>query len=224
MPVPAEGEVSYKIETQNPEREYICKIFPEFNIHNLVFGIIASFNPTEITADAFYFEWSARDVAYFEHGDDIDKFIGFRHPIILSERVKLPPGRTQIISNIPANVIIDFAHNAEGFDFFIFNKEYYQKLVIVFGCGGDRDKEKRPKMLATAIKYGHKIIFTSDNSRSEKFEDIFNDASKGNNIKDVLIIEDRREAIIQGSQLIGNDDCLVILEKDTNKHKKLTPM
>lgn len=214
MPVPAEGEVSYKIETQNPEREYICKIFPEFNIHNLVFGIIASFNPTEITADAFYFEWSARDVAYFEHGDDIDKFIGFRHPIILSERVKLPPGRTQIISNIPANVIIDFAHNAEGFDFFLSSiKEYYQKLVIVFGCGGDRDKEKRPKMLATAIKYGHKIIFTSDNSRSEKFEDIFNDASKGNNIKDVLIIEDRREAIIQGSQLIGNDDCLVILGK-----------
>ena len=212
---PTEGDaVTYKIETQNPEREYICKIFPEFNIHNLVFGIIVSFNPTEITADDFYFEWSARDVACFEHGDDHDKFIGLRHPIKLSERVQLPPGRTQIVTDIPDNVIIDYAHNAEGFDFFLSSiKDHYQKLVIVFGCGGDRDKHKRPMMLAAAIKFGDKIIFTSDNSRDEKFQDIFNDASEGNNTKDVLMIEDRKEAIIHGAKLIDKNDCLVILGK-----------
>jgi UDP-N-acetylmuramyl tripeptide synthase len=126
----------------------------------------------------------------------------------------MPPGRAQIISKIPANVIIDFAHNAEGFDFFLSSiNDSYKKLIIIFGCGGDRDKEKRPKMLAAAIQYGHKVIFTSDNSRSERFKDIFNDASIGNDIKDVLIIEDRKEAIIRGSQLIGNNDCLVILGK-----------
>ena len=68
-------------------------------------------------------------------------------------------------------------------------------------------------MLAAAIKYGAKVIFTTDNSRSERFEDIFNDASIGNDIKSVEVIEDRREAIIQGLQLIGNNDCLVILGK-----------
>ena len=68
-------------------------------------------------------------------------------------------------------------------------------------------------MLAAAIKYGAKVIFTTDNPRNEKFKDIFNDASIGNDIKDVLIIEDRKEAIIRGSQLIGNNDCLVILGK-----------
>jgi UDP-N-acetylmuramyl tripeptide synthase len=128
--------------------------------------------------------------------------------------VQLPPGRTQIISDIPSNVIIDYAHNAEGFDFFLSSiKDSYEKLVIIFGCGGERDKDKRPEMLATAIQYGDKIIFTSDNSRNEKFKDIFNDASEGNDIKDVLMIEDRKEAIIDGAKLINKNDCLVILGK-----------
>lgn len=68
-------------------------------------------------------------------------------------------------------------------------------------------------MLAAAIKYGAKVIFTTDNPRNEQFKDIFNDASIGNDIKDVLIIEDRKEAIIHGSRLIEDDDCLVILGK-----------
>jgi 4-hydroxy-3-polyprenylbenzoate decarboxylase len=90
-------------------------------------------------------------------------------------------------------------------------KKYFEDLVIVFGCGGDRDKLKRPKMLATAIKFGSKVIFTSDNSRSEEFKDIFSYASNGNNIKNVINIEDRREAIIEGTKLIIHNDCLVIL-------------
>ena len=204
-----------EITTTNPDRDYVCRIFPEFNIHNLVFGIILSISPTSNDAQMFYnFEMPRTDVFYHEYKNLYPKSFGMNYPILLSERVQLPPGRTQIVTDIPDNVIIDYAHNAEGFDFFLLSiKDHYQKLVIVFGCGGDRDKDKRPKMLAAAIKYGDKIIFTSDNSRSERFEDIFNNASEDNNIKDVLIIEDRKEAITKGSKLIGKDDCLVILGK-----------
>ena len=202
------------IKTSSPDRGYICKIFPEYNIENLVFSIALTFKSlTEVDASIFYdFEESDPFYEYRNrgmYGDDVH-----RNPIILSDRVHLPPGRAELMPNIPANVIIDYAHNTEGFDFFLSSiNDSYKKLIIIFGCGGDRDKEKRPKMLAAAIQYGYKVIFTSDNSRSERFKDIFNDASIGNDIKDVLIIEDRKEAIIRGSQLIGNNDCLVILGK-----------
>ena len=207
---------SSKVEIQinNPDKNYIVNLFPEFNIHNLVFSIAMSIGPT---SNMFYHY----EAAGLEHEELLDELyelypdvVGFKYPINLSKHVQLPPGRMQIINDVPANVIIDYAHNAEGFDFFLSSiKIYFEKLVIVFGCGGDRDKSKRPRMLATAIKYGSKVIFTSDNSRSEDFKDIFSDASNGNNIKNVMNIEDRKEAIIEGTKLIGDNGCLVILGK-----------
>jgi UDP-N-acetylmuramyl tripeptide synthase len=196
-------------------KDYICNIYPEFNIHNLVFSIIMSCNPTTISVRDFYSpEIELSEVLFHEYREYPEYDPNIHPPIILTNRVSLPPGRTQIISKIPANVIIDYAHNAEGFDFFLSSiNDSYKKLIIIFGCGGNRDKEKRPKMLAAAIKYGAKVIFTTDNPRNEQFKDIFNDASIGNDIKDVLIIEDRKEAIIHGSRLIEDDDCLVILGK-----------
>ena len=196
-------------------KDYICNIYPEFNIQNLVFSIIMSCNPTNISARDFYSpEIPLREVLFDEYREYPEYEDNLNSPIILTNRVNLPPGRAQIISKIPANVIIDYAHNAEGFDFFLSSiNDSYERLIIIFGCGGDRDKEKRPKMLAAAIKYGAKVIFTTDNSRSERFKDIFNDASIGNDIKNVEVVEDRREAIIQGAQLIGDNDCLVILGK-----------
>ena len=68
-------------------------------------------------------------------------------------------------------------------------------------------------MLKKAIKYSSNVIFTSDNSRGENFKDILKDAKKGNKLETVIIIEDRKEAIIRGSKLINKDDCLVILGK-----------
>ena len=84
---------------------------------------------------------------------------------------------------------------------------------MVFGCGGDRDKTKRPKMLKEALKNSTKVIFTSDNSRNETFEDIFEDSKSGNKLDNVIAIEDRKEAIIYGSKIIGKNDCMVILGK-----------
>ncbi len=81
------------------------------------------------------------------------------------------------------------------------------------GCGGDRDKSKRSKMLSAAIKSSSKIFFTSDNSRSEDFELIFEDAIKNNDIENIVKIKDRKEAIIHASKRISKNDCLVILGK-----------
>ena len=68
-------------------------------------------------------------------------------------------------------------------------------------------------MLKIAMQNGKKVIFTSDNSRSESFNSIYSDAIESMKNHDVLAIEDRKEAIIQGSKMIGDNDCLVILGK-----------
>ena len=164
---------------------FSCSLFPEFNIHNLVFAL------SSIGFSIFQSE-NINDLSF----------------------LKLPKGRTEMVSNISANVIIDFAHNADGFKFFLSSiKNYFENLVIVFGCGGNRDKLKRPEMLKIALENGLKVIFTSDNSRDESFKNIFIDASKGNNLDRVKVIEDRKEAIKFGSSLLRESDCLVILGK-----------
>ena len=165
--------------------KFSCNIFPEFNIHNLVFAICS------IGVDEFV-ENQTNDLNF----------------------LKLPKGRVEIIKNIPSNVIIDYAHNPRAVSHLLKGiKKYYDNLVVVMGCGGDRDKSKRAKMLSAAIKSSSKIFFTSDNSRSEDFELIFEDAIKNNDIENVVKIKDRKEAIIHASKRISKNDCLVILGK-----------
>jgi UDP-N-acetylmuramyl-tripeptide synthetase len=172
-------------ESHRKKYTFICGLFPEFNIHNLVFAL------------------SSLGFSSFQSEDLND--LSF---------LNLPKGRTELISNISANVIIDFAHNADGFKFFLSSiKNYFETLVIIFGCGGNRDKTKRSEMLKIALENGLDVIFTSDNSRDETFKNILIDASKGNNLDRVKVIEDRKEAIIYGSSLLGEKDCLVILGK-----------
>ena len=129
--------------------------------------------------------------------------------------LQLPKGRSDFIKDIPANIIIDYAHNPEGFLLFLSSlQEFFDNLVVVFGCGGNRDRSKRPLMLNTALKYADKVIFTSDNSRNEEFSEILSDATASNNSKSKIdVIEDRKAAIIHGTNLIKKDDCLVILGK-----------
>jgi UDP-N-acetylmuramyl tripeptide synthase len=68
-------------------------------------------------------------------------------------------------------------------------------------------------MLKIALDNSSKIFLTSDNSRSEKFENILKDALKGNNHRDITIIEDRKEAIINANKLLDKNSCLLILGK-----------
>ena len=165
--------------------KFQCKLFPDFNIDNLIFAIESS--------------------GYENFSEEVVNNLNF---------LTLPKGRTELIPNISSNVIIDYAHNAQGFEFFLSSiKDYFSSIVIVFGCGGERDKQKRPEMLNIAIKNARDVIFTSDNSRSEDFKEIFADSIRGNEEKKVIVIEDRKEAIIYGSNLISDNDCLVVLGK-----------
>mgnify|MGYP005702170563 FL=1 len=106
------------------------------------------------------------------------------------------------------------SHNSHSFEVLLCSiKKYFDNLILVFGFGGDRDKSKRSKMLKIALDNSSKIFLTSDNSRSEKFENIIKDAMKGNNERDITIIEDRKEAIINANKFLDKNSCLLILGK-----------
>jgi UDP-N-acetylmuramyl tripeptide synthase len=77
-------------------------------------------------------------------------------------------------------------------------------------------------MMQAAIANASDIIFTTDNSRSEDFGSILEDALEGNKEEKIIPIEDRREAIIYGSRLVGNDDCLVILGKGHEETQEIS--
>ena len=99
------------------------------------------------------------------------------------------------------SVIIDYAHTPDALENVLKTLREIapeRQLICLFGCGGDRDKTKRPEMAKIAQKFSDRIFVTSDNSRSEKTADIMNDIKAGMDTAGrakSLFIEDREQAI-----------------------------
>ena len=181
---------------------FSSNLFLDFNNENLVFARICAVSAE--TSNKNYLKAKKQNPREYK---DIRQLIN-------CNMLSLPKGRTDLVKNINANVVIDYAHNPEAFFVLLTEiKRKFKDLVVVFGWR-ERDKYKRPLMLKVATNIAsNKTIFTSDNLRGEEFQDIFKDASDGNNLENVFAIEDRKEAIIKGSKLIEKDDCLLILGK-----------
>ena len=112
------------------------------------------------------------------------------------------PGRLENIRGPrDLSVVIDYAHTPDAMDNVLGTLRDVapeRELICLFGCGGDRDRTKRPEMAAVAEKWADRIFVTSDNSRTEKTEDILEDIRKGFSPKGLakaLFIADRKEAI-----------------------------
>ena len=112
------------------------------------------------------------------------------------------------------DVFIDFAHDPDAMENILSSlSQSYADILLIFGCGGERDKEKRPKMMEVAENYAKKIIFTSDNNRGEAFQSIAEDATGKSKFKNLIVIQSRQDAIIQGLASLTNQNILVILGK-----------
>ena len=112
------------------------------------------------------------------------------------------PGRLETLNGPKGiNVIIDYAHTPDALENVLKTLRDVapeSELDCLFGCGGDRDRTKRPEMAAIAEKYADRIFVTSDNSRTERTEDIMDEIVKGFSAKGrakAICISDRREAI-----------------------------
>lgn len=122
-------------------------------------------------------------------------------------------GRMEVISVNPL-IVVDFAHTPDGI-VKVLEALPGKKLTVVFGAGGDRDKEKRPKMGYEVALRATKIIITSDNPRSESAEVIANEIAKGiGDEKNYQIILNRREAIEKAIVEQSNDAVLLLGKGD----------
>lgn len=120
----------------------------------------------------------------------------------------------------PFAVIVDYAHTPDGLENVLRTvREFAQgRVICVFGCGGDRDKTKRPLMGKIAAKYSDRVLVTSDNPRTEDPEQILLDIEKGL-IEDAVereryeLIVDRRAAIGKAIEMASPDDVVLIAGK-----------
>jgi UDP-N-acetylmuramoyl-L-alanyl-D-glutamate--2,6-diaminopimelate ligase len=124
------------------------------------------------------------------------------------------PGRLELISEAPA-VLRDYAHTPDALDRAIDAVRPFTtaRLIIVFGCGGDRDKGKRPEMGAIAARKADVAIVTSDNPRTEDPETILDDIEGGMGQVAHERIEDRRAAISRALELAGDGDVVLLAGK-----------
>ncbi|HNH22611.1 MAG TPA: cyanophycin synthetase, partial [Ferruginibacter sp.] len=100
----------------------------------------------------------------------------------------------------------------------------HEKIITVFGCGGDRDKTKRPVMAEVACEYSDKVILTSDNPRSEDPLEILKDMEAGLTVttkKKAISIADRKEAIKTAVSLADKDDIILVAGKGHEKYQDI---
>lgn len=128
-------------------------------------------------------------------------------------------GRMQVVSNEPL-VIVDFAHTPDGMQK-VLESMHDKDISVVFGAGGDRDKDKRAKMGRVASKYAKKIYVTSDNPRSEDPLDIIKDIVQGISNPNTLIIPDRKKAIKIALQNLEKSEVLMILGKGDEEYQEI---
>ena len=124
--------------------------------------------------------------------------------------------------------IVDYAHTPDALLNVLATirklRKGYEKVITVVGCGGDRDKTKRPIMAEVAAEHSDKLILTSDNPRSEDPAQILKDMEAGLSAaskRKYLSIADRKEAIKTAISLAGKDDIVLIAGKGHEKYQEI---
>ncbi|MGI5998118.1 MAG: UDP-N-acetylmuramoyl-L-alanyl-D-glutamate--2,6-diaminopimelate ligase [Lutispora sp.] len=142
------------------------------------------------------------------------------------ENLKFVPGRSEVLSlDKPYRIIIDYAHAPDGLENILNAIRHYAKgrIITVFGCGGDRDKAKRPIMGKIAGKLSDYVIVTSDNPRTEDPYEIIAQIEEG--IKttscDYICIENRKNAIRHAMMIAEASDIILLAGKGHETYQVL---
>jgi UDP-N-acetylmuramoyl-L-alanyl-D-glutamate--2,6-diaminopimelate ligase len=138
-------------------------------------------------------------------------------------------GRFELVMpGLKFTAIVDYAHTPDAVKNVLETISHFrsneEKIISVIGCGGDRDKSKRPLMAAIACKYSDKVILTSDNPRSEDPMDIIKEMQKGigpSEVKKTLVLVDREEAIKTACMLAREKDIVLIAGKGHEKYQEI---
>ncbi|WP_064093799.1 UDP-N-acetylmuramoyl-L-alanyl-D-glutamate--2,6-diaminopimelate ligase [Rossellomorea aquimaris] len=181
-------ESSFTLVTPLGEKEMVLHLAGQFNVYNALAAIATGF------AAGISIEDSTRSL----------------------QSAKGVRGRFETVSEgQDFSIIVDYAHTPDGLKNVLETIQSITtgKIIVVVGCGGDRDKTKRPIMSEIACEYGDYAIFTSDNPRTEDPMSILKDMELGVVGKGYTLIQDRKEAIREAINLAGKEDVVLIAGK-----------
>lgn len=188
------------IEFNNDGASFTCVVkSKEYKVNLLMNGMFSVYNVLAATATALAL------------GFDIE------NALKTFEQIRGVAGRFEVIVNKPT-VIVDYAHTPDGLENVLkASREITPdngNLICLFGCGGDRDATKRPKMGEIAERLADKVIVTSDNPRSENPEQIITDILAGfKSTAEVLVVPDRELAIKEAYKLANANDVVLVAGK-----------
>ena len=181
-------ESSFTLVTPFGEKEMVLHLAGQFNVYNALAAIATGFAAGISIEDSINSLQSAKGVR----------------------------GRFETVSEgQDFSVIVDYAHTPDGLKNVLETIQSITtgKIIVVVGCGGDRDKTKRPIMSEIACEYGDYAIFTSDNPRTEDPMSILKDMELGAVGKGYTLIQDRKEAIREAINIAGEEDVVLIAGK-----------
>lgn len=212
----------------NAERQktYGTRVKTDFNgkiIEESLDGMVLNMDGREVTVD-FIGRFNVQnllavygaEVLMGIDNDEALRIISALHPV---------NGRFQTMKSPTGYVaIVDYAHTPDALENVTATineirdnrKDSRGKLITVIGCGGNRDKGKRPMMAKAAVRASDMVVITSDNPRHERPEDIIKDMTDGldaTDMKNVLVIEDRRMAIKTACSMAKEGDIVLVAGK-----------
>ena len=135
-------------------------------------------------------------------------------------------GRMEVVAEEP-KIIVDYAHTPDALENVcaaLSSGKNEGRIIVVVGCGGDRDKGKRPLMSIAGLKYAHQLILTSDNPRGEDPTAIINDMKKGLSkleLRKCLEIVDRETAIKTAIAIATKKDTILIAGKGHEQYQEI---
>ena len=163
------------------------------------------------------------------YGTAVELGLDYFEVLRLLSELESVSGRFQfIISEQKITAIVDYAHTPDALENVLKTindiRTKNEQLITIVGCGGDRDKTKRPVMANIASTLSDKTIITSDNPRTEKPEDIIADMEKGvepQNYKKTMSITDRKQAIQAACQMAQPNDIILIAGKGHETYQEI---
>ena len=185
----------------------LCTAKAEYQVQNPLLG---HFNIENLVASLIMVEQAGFDLA------DV---------VTTTAQLKGAPGRMQVIRDDARLFVVDYAHTPDALVQVLstLKRHVEQQLWAVFGCGGDRDRGKRPLMTQAALNGADVVLLTSDNPRTENPEQIFADMKAGIDFSNRVVheIHDRREAIKFAVQQAQAGDIVVIAGKGHENYQEI---
>ena len=212
------------------KRTYALKTYADYKaliLENQISGLLMKINGDEL--------WT-RLIGTFNaynllaiYGTAIELGLESLEVLRLMSELKSVSGRFQfIVSDTKITAIVDYAHTPDALENVLKTindiRTKNEQLITVVGCGGDRDKTKRPIMAQIATQLSDKVILTSDNPRTENPETIIEEMESGveaQNYKKSMSISDRKQAIKTACQLATANDIILIAGKGHETYQEI---